>query len=44
MSYGIGVQAYDYEDTVASLTADAFEKAQRELDRLEWESYYEPGV
>lgn len=39
-----GGEPLDYEDTSRYLLDRAFEQAQEELSRLDWERYYEPEV
>ena len=39
-----GGEELDYEDTSRYLINKAFEEAQNELSRLDWERYYEPEV
>ena len=39
-----GGEGLDYEDTSNYLLNKAFEEAQQELSRIEWESWYEPNV
>ena len=39
-----GGERLDYEDTSNYLLNKAFEEAQQELSRIEWESWYEPEV
>lgn len=45
MNFGeYGGEGLDYEDTSNYLISRAFEEAQREVSRIEWESWYEPEV
>ena len=39
-----GGEGLDYEDTSNYLLSNAFEEAQRELSRLDWENWYEPNI